>query len=62
MTTDQITPEQIAAFRQQRVKQCGDELAPILRAVLDKYNCDMIATPQIVDGKIVAIIQLVSKD
>lgn len=55
---EQITPEQIAAFRQQRVKQCGEKLAELLR----EYNCDMIAVSQIVDGKIVAVIQLVSKD
>lgn len=55
---EQITPEQIAAYRQQRVRQCGEKLATLLQ----EYNCDLIATPQIVDGKIVAVIQLVSKD
>lgn len=29
--TEQITPEQIAAYRQQRVQQCGAELAPIYK-------------------------------
>lgn len=56
--TEQITPEQIAAFRQQRVKQCGERLA----ALLQEYNCDLVAVPQVVEGKIVAVIQLVSKD
>lgn len=56
--SEQITPEQIAAFRQQRVKQCGEKLATLLQ----EYNCDLVATPQVVDGKIVAVIQLLSKD
>lgn len=56
--TEQITPEQIAAYRQQRVKQCGEKLAELLR----EYNCDLVAVSQIVDGKIIAVIQLVSKD
>jgi hypothetical protein len=56
--SEQITPEQIAAFRQQRVRECGEKLA----ALLTEYNCDLIATPQIVDGRIVAVVQIVSKD
>lgn len=56
--TEQITPEQIAAYRQQRVKQCGERLAELLR----EYNCDLVAVPQVAEGKIVAVIQLVSKD
>ena len=58
MTTEQITPEQIAAFRQQRVNQCGEKLAELLA----EYNCDLVAVPQVIEGKIVAVIQLVSKD
>jgi len=57
--TDQITPEQIAAFRQQRMKECGEKLA----ALLTEYRCDLVAVPQItVDGRIVAVVQLASKD
>ena len=43
MMSEQITPEQIAAYRQQRVRECHNELMPIVRAVLEKHNCNMIA-------------------
>ncbi len=56
--TEEITPEQISAYRQQRVKQCGEKLATLLQ----EYNCDLVAIPQVVEGKIIAVIQLVSKD
>ncbi len=44
--------------KEEKVKACGEKLA----ALLAEYNCDLIAVSQIVDGKIVAVIQLVSKD
>lgn len=43
---------------EEKVKKCGEKLAALLR----ECNCDLVAVPQIVDGKIVAVIQLVSKD
>lgn len=44
--------------KEEKAKACGEKLA----ALLAEYNCDLVATPQIVGGKIVAVIQLVSKD
>lgn len=59
-----ITPEQIAAWQQQqraleqqRLQECNKRLA----ALLQEFNCTMIAVPQIVDGRIDAVIQIVSK-
>lgn len=44
--------------KEEKVKECGEKLA----ALMAEYNCDLVAIPQIVEGKIVAVIQLVSKD
>lgn len=44
--------------KEEKLQQCASKLAELLA----EYGCDLVATPKIVDGRIVAIIQLVSKD
>lgn len=53
-----LTKEQIDAHRQASVKACGERLA----ALLQEYNCDLVAMPQFTqDGRVVAVVQLVAK-
>jgi len=53
-----FTKEQIEAYRQQQLAECGRRLAELLQ----EYNCDLVAVPQFSqDGRIVAVIQLVAK-
>lgn len=49
-----ITKEQIEQFKTQRVKECGEALA----ALLKEYDCDLCAVPQIIEGRIVAVVEL----
>ena len=61
MTDKQITTEQaqqlIEADRQQRIT----DAAQAIQGTLAQYQCDLIATPQIVDGRIVATVQIVAR-
>jgi len=53
-----ITKEAIEAFKRQRAIECGEKL----QALLDEYDCSLVAMPQFTaDGRIVAQVQLVAK-
>lgn len=53
-----LTKEMIEADRQRRLAECRQKV----QELLDEYNCDLVAVPQIAaDGRIVAIVQLVAK-
>ncbi len=47
-----ITKEAIAAYRKQRSEEFGARLS----ALCNELECDLVAIPQIVDGRIVATI------
>lgn len=49
--------EQRQQERAQRQKECAERIA----AVLQEYDCDLAAISQIVDGRIVAIVQIKAK-
>jgi hypothetical protein len=52
-----ITKEQIAQWKQARIKECGEKI----NAILSEYECALVAVPRLDNGVIVADIQLVSK-
>jgi hypothetical protein len=54
---NEITTAQIEAHKDQQRKLLAAELAKLL----EKYNCNLVATPQIVNGVIVASIDIISK-
>lgn len=56
MTTP-ITENQIQQWRNERAQRVQEAIVAILKA----ENCDLIAVPQIVDGRIVALVQIVPK-
>ena len=57
MSETTITKEQIAEARKAALAQASEEIAKIL----EQYEVDLVATPQIADGRIVTTIQLVNK-
>ena len=57
MSETTITKEQIAEARKAALAQASEAIAKIL----DEYEVDLVATPQIADGRIVSQIQLVNK-
>lgn len=53
-----LTKEQIEAYRQRRLTECGQRLTELL----NQYDCDLVAVPQFTeDGRITAIVRLVAK-
>lgn len=53
-----ITKEQIRADRDSRAQECGEKIA----ALLDEYDCILIAPIQVIDGRLVTPqIQVVAK-
>lgn len=52
MSTQPVTKEQIVAYRQQR----SAEFSQRLSALCNELECDLVAVPQVVDGRIVATI------
>lgn len=55
--SEPVTKEQIAAWQQKRVADCSKYLSELL----EEYDCTLAAIPQIVNGQIVAQVQLVAK-
>ena len=57
----EMTPTEAAALveadKQRRVKLAAEAVA----AVLAEHGCDLVAVPQIVDGRVVAVVQLVAR-
>ena len=53
-----LTPEQMQALieadRQRRIQLAGDAI----KAALEMHRCDLLPVPQIVDGRIVAVLQI----
>ncbi len=47
----------VAADQQARV----DAAAKAVQAVMTEHNCDLVAMPQIVEGRIVAVVKVVAK-
>lgn len=47
----------VAADQRKRAEAAG----AAIQAALNEHNCDLVATPQIVDGRIVALVQVVAK-
>ncbi len=54
---NEITKEQIEWERQRRMRECSQRIAQALQ----ELECDLQAVPEIVDGRIVANVQIVSK-
>ena len=52
-----ITKEQIAEAKRKNLEAASAAIA----AILDEYEVDLVAIPQVMDGRIVAQIQLVNK-
>lgn len=49
--------EQLRQAEAEKLKRVSEQIAAILQA----NECDLVAVPQIVDGRIVAFVQLVAK-
>lgn len=49
--------QMVEADKQRRVRAAAEAIASVLR----EHNCDLVAAPQIVDGRIVAIVQIVGR-
>ena len=47
----------VAADQQKRAQACGEAVAAVLR----EHGCDLVAVPQIVEGRIVAVVKVVAK-
>ena len=56
-TTEAELALRMEAWRNARVKRVDS----IIRSALTENNCDLVAVPQIVDGKVIALIQIVAK-
>lgn len=54
---EKLTKEQIEQFRQHRLRECGEKIAAILR----EYEAALVGVPRLVDGRIVADVQLIDK-
>ncbi len=57
----EMTPTEAAALveadKRKRAEACGEAVAAVLR----EHGCDLVAVPQIVEGRIVALVQVVAK-
>lgn len=53
----EITTAQIEAHKDQQRKLVESGI----KALLEKYNCDLVAVPIIENGKILAVINIISK-
>lgn len=54
---DEVTRlnQELAQYKERVVQECGAKIQEILQ----EHKCALVATPQIQDGRIVAIIQVV---
>lgn len=53
-----ITKEQIEAWRKQRLEACMQQI----KAILQEYDCALLAVPQITDdGRITAVVRVEAK-
>lgn len=52
-----ITKEAIAKERAERLQACGRAIAE----VLEQYDCKIVATPQISEGRIVAPVEIADR-
>ena len=54
---DEVTRlnQELAQYKEKVVQECGQKI----QEVLQEHKCTLVATPQIQDGRIVAIIQIV---
>lgn len=54
---DEVTRlnQELAQYKEQVTRECGAKI----QEVLQEHKCTLVATPQIQDGRIVAIIQIV---
>ncbi len=48
--------QELAQRKEQLVRECGERV----QAILQEYKCGIVATPQIQDGRIVAVVQIVA--
>lgn len=48
--------EELTKYRERVIEECAGKI----RVVLDEYKCGLVAIPQIQDGKIVAIVQVIA--
>jgi hypothetical protein len=52
-----ITREAIEQDRQARIQECAEQISELL----EEYDCHLVATPRIEDGRIVADVKLLSR-
>lgn len=54
---DEVTrlSQELAQYKERVTQECGQKIQEILQ----EHKCTLVATPQIQDGRIVAIIQVV---
>lgn len=54
---DEVTRlnQELAQYKEKVVQECGQKI----QEVLQEYKCGLLAVPQIQDGRIVAVIQVV---
>lgn len=48
--------QELAQYKEKAVRECGEKI----QEILDEYKCGLAAVPQIQDGRIVAMIQIVA--
>ena len=56
-----VTKEQARALLEADTKARIQAAAEAIQAVLQEHECDLVAVPQIVDGRIVAQVQIVAR-
>lgn len=57
----EMTAKDAAALVAADQKRRAEAAGAAIQAALDEHGCDLVAVPQIVDGRIVAVVQVVAK-
>lgn len=61
MSDPAVTTAQAKALLEADTKARVQAAAEAIQAVLQEHECDLVAVPQIVDGRIVAAVQIVAR-
>jgi hypothetical protein len=56
-----VTKEQAKALLEADTQRRVKAAAEAIQAVLQEHECDLVAVPQIVEGRIVAAVQIVAR-
>ena len=59
--SETMTPTEAAALVEQDKQRRVQAAAEAVQAALREHECDLIAQPQIVDGRVVAVVQIAAR-